>query len=348
MQYKNGEEKTSNDPIRIRLELTHEYLSDYQKRMLKRYGESSTGESIIRDILIPRDMPLHNLHYAIQKLYGWRNSHLRRFYLPQDRFKKLTNGTVKGWSDLVGVVFQPPSIGEDMFWDDDYERGNFNFWLRKKYTGPYYYGGQMENILMAKRDVKELLDTYKMMEVKESFEDYFKRQDVDENTTFRTIRKAPLINMTIEEMYSSIILDSDPENLLERLEVNQVIASENEDLDTPELFPITRELIYNYDFGDNWEVKITKFDNCHDLLEENHIGEDELEEAINTVIEKHKPVCIHKDGLSVMDDTGGLPGYADILGVIFEGEDREEKSSMTMWSKDQGWSTKKVPAKTLL
>ena len=66
-------------PVCLHLELKDDYLSDYQKRMLKRYGESSTGTSIMMDILIPSDMPLHNLHYAIQKLYGWNNSHFRRF-----------------------------------------------------------------------------------------------------------------------------------------------------------------------------------------------------------------------------------------------------------------------------
>ncbi len=69
-------------PVRLHLELRSDYLSDYHKRMLRRYGESSTGESITRDILIPSDMPLHNLHYAMQKLFGWQNSHLRSFYLP--------------------------------------------------------------------------------------------------------------------------------------------------------------------------------------------------------------------------------------------------------------------------
>lgn len=187
-----------------------------------------------------------------------------------------------------------------------------------------------------------------MVEVKESFEDYFERKKVDENTNLRIIRRAPLIDMTIDEMNSTIILDGNPDSLLEKLEVNQVIAFENEDLDTQELFPITRELIYIYDFGDNWEIKITKLENCRDLVEENDIGEDELEEAMNTVIEKHKPVCIHKDGLSVMDDAGGLLGYADILGVIFESKDKEEKSSMTWWSKEQGWNTKKVPVKMIL
>lgn len=31
-------------------------------------------------------------------------------------FQKLTGGTVKGWSDLVGTLFQPPSEAEsDLF-----------------------------------------------------------------------------------------------------------------------------------------------------------------------------------------------------------------------------------------
>ena len=48
-------------PIRLHLELKETYLSDRQQVMLKRYGESTTGNSITRDIIIPSDMPLHNL-----------------------------------------------------------------------------------------------------------------------------------------------------------------------------------------------------------------------------------------------------------------------------------------------
>lgn len=70
-----GSVKNEITPMRLHLELKDDYLSDYQKRMLRRYGESISGDSITRDILIPSDMPLHNLHYAIQKLFGWQNSH---------------------------------------------------------------------------------------------------------------------------------------------------------------------------------------------------------------------------------------------------------------------------------
>ena len=336
-------------PVRLRLELKDEDLSDYQKRMLKRYGESISGDSIIRDILIPSDMPLHNLHYAIQKLFGWQNSHLRRFYLPEEIYRKLTGDTVKGWADLVGTIFQPPSEGEeDIFWDDDYESGSFKTWLKKKYTGPYIYGGEMEYPDVAKQDVQELLEHFKMVDVRESFWDFLKRVDQDENAKIKIIKKAPLVDLTIEEMNASIVVETGTESLLERLEANKVLAAQGENLDSNNLFPLTNELIYNYDFGDNWIVKITKYKDCDDLLKQNKVDDYELRVARDIVFDKYKPVCIYKEGISVLDDVGGLSGFADLLGTIYEGEDKEESSSFRIWAKSLGWRDKKVSNKGMI
>lgn len=349
MSKKRDSMKNRVAPVRLHLELRDDYLSDYEKRMLRRYGETSGGESITRDILIPADMPLHNLHYAIQRLFGWQNSHLRRFYLPEEIYDGLTGGTVKGWSDLVGVLFQPPSEGEeDLFWDEDYKRGSFNAWLRKKYTGPYQYGGIMEHPEAAKRDVQDLLDHFQMMEVRESFHSYMNRRKEEENDEIKIIKKAPLISLTLEEMHSSIILDNGTENLLERLEVNKVIAAQDEDIDAEGLFPVTKELIYNYDYGDNWIVKITKYKDCEDLLKNNLLAEYELEEAEDIVSNKHRPVCIHKEGISVLDDVGGLSGFARFLGTVYEAEDKEEASAARTWAKSLGWSDAKVSHKKIL
>lgn len=335
--------------VRLHLELRSSYLNDNDKIMLKRYGESATGESISRDILIPSDMPLHNLHYAIQKLFGWQNSHLRRFYLHEDIYSSLTNNTVKGWADLVGILFQPPSEGEeDVFWDDDYKSGNFNTWLRKKYTGPYEYGGILEYPDTAKRDVKELLDYYKMVDVRESFSSYYERKKDDEDAEDRIIRKAPLIDLTIKEMNDSIMLENGTENLLERLRVNDVIASAREDLSSNGLFPLTYELIYNYDFGDNWEIYITKHDDCDDLIENLNVSEQEVKDAVKVVLEKHKPICINRNGLSVLDDVGGLSGFARLLDSIYESEDRQESLEMSAWAKSLGWSPKKTSIKKII
>lgn len=336
-------------PIYLHLELKGGDLSDYQKRMLKRYGESSTGDSITRDILIPSDMPLHNLHYAIQKLFGWQNSHLRRFYLPEEIYNKLTGGMVKGWTELVGVLFQPPSESEhDVFWDDDYRTGSFNAWLKKKYTGPYFYGGEMENLEAAKADINDMLKTHKMIDVRESFSDYMKRSKKNKDAEPKIIRQAPLIELTLEEMNSSIYIEGGTESLLECLEVDKVIAAENEKISSNELFPVANKLIYNYDFGDNWIITITKKADCKDLLDNNSISLEELDEAYETVISKHKPVCINKDGISLIDDVGGLSGFADFLGTMYESDDKEERANISTWAQSLGFNTKKISNKMML
>lgn len=74
----------------------------------------------------------------------------------------------------------------------------------------------------------------------------------------------------------------------------------------------------------------------------------ELEEAEDIVSSKHKPVCINKDGISILDDVGGLSGFANFLGTIYEGEDKEEASSARTWAKGLGWSATKVSNKMML
>jgi hypothetical protein len=111
---------------------------------------------------------------------------------------------------------------------------------------------------------------------------------------------------------------------------------------------ITHELIYNYDFGDNWVVKITKKIDCEDLLVNGIISEEEIMEANETVMSKQTPVCIHKDGIFVLDDVGGLGGFADFLGRIYESEYKEEREDHRTWAQSLGWSTKKVSSKTIL
>lgn len=118
----------------------------------------------------------------------------------------------------IGILFQPPSEAEhDLFWDDDYEKGSFKVWLKKKYIGPYIYGGTMEDPEIARQDVEELLEHFKMIEVRESFSEYMKRKEEDENTEIKIIKKVPLIDLTLEEMNASIIIDGGTESLLERI-----------------------------------------------------------------------------------------------------------------------------------
>ncbi len=290
------------------MELKNDHLDDAEKEILCKYGESSTGDSISRDILIPSDMPLHNLHYAIQKLFGWQNSHLRRFILPEEIYNRLTGGTVKGWTDLVGILFQPPGECEqDIFWDDDYRSGSIKTWLKKKYTGPYFFRGITEDYEWAQNDVKQLIEHFPMLEVRESFSNYMNRCNGKSKEKFRIIKKAPLIELSLEEMNNSITMECGTESLLERLEAAAILAFKDEDVcNDNDIFPVTHKLIYNYDYGDDWIVTITKEKDCSELLQKGCISKNELLDAEASVLTKHKPVCIHKDGVFVLDDVGGL------------------------------------------
>lgn len=345
-----GKENGEVTAIRLHLELKDDYLGENEKTLLRKYGGSSTGSSIGRDILIPSDMPLHNLHYAIQRLFGWQNSHLRKFVLPKEIYEGLTGGTVKGWADLVGVLFQPPGENEhELFWDDDYRGGSIKTWLQKKYTGPYVFRGVAEDYNRARAEIEQFMKGYPPVDVFESFSDFYNRSKGTEDKERRILKRAPLVELTLEEMADSLIVESGTEDLLERLEVAEVLACKDELVcNGASLFPVTDKLIYNYDFGDNWTVMITKEKDCTDLLRSGYITKGELADAEAEVLTRHKPICLHRDGAFVLEDVGGLPGFIRFLEVIHEGEDEEERRDSVSWAKSLGWSGRKISTTRML
>ena len=134
--------------LKLHLELMYE-LVEAQREVLRKYGK--VRERISRDILVPAEMPLHNLHYAIQKAFGWQNSHLHHFTYEDELLGNLFGGKFISWVPFCGLYFRFPSEDfDDLYWDDDYEEGySVKSWLRSKYTGPYYYGGNSEHYLAA-------------------------------------------------------------------------------------------------------------------------------------------------------------------------------------------------------
>ena len=187
-----------------------------------------------------------------------------------------------------------------------------------------------------------------MVEVKESFHQLWKREKGNSNAKPCIIKRAPLIDLTLEEMNNSILIENGTVSLLERLEVTKVLGFTDEDICTNDIFPVTHKLIYNYDFGDNWIVNITKEKDCKELLDKGCISKDELAEAEATVLSKHRPVCIHKEGIFVLDDVGGLSGFANFLKTIYESKDKEERSSYKEWARSLGWSNRKISNKLVL
>ena len=107
--------------------------------------------------------------------------------------------------------------------------------------------------------------------------------------------------------------------------------------------PFATELIYRYDFGDGWKVRITASFDCRDM----DVSQDILDKANIKCRETYRPVMIARDGEMVMDDVGGLSGFAGFLLSINPDLDnmnkaqkvraRKEKKEFLIWAKGQGW-----------
>ncbi len=108
------------------------------------------------------------------------------------------------------------------------------------------------------------------------------------------------------------------------------------------IMPITGTLLYSYDFGDGWQIDIT-------LTKEFGKNENQSidDETAANVITTHKPICIAKDGLNVVDDCGNISGYIDMLQTIHEGEG-EEAQWMKKWARGQGWTGRDVDPKHMI
>lgn len=103
------------------------------------------------------------------------------------------------------------------------------------------------------------------------------------------------------------------------------------------VLPLSDTLIYRYDYGDDWTVKIT-------VVEE---VEGELKDQ---VLETERPICVAADGLPVMDDVGGIRGYCELLKVVKGKEESEvsafeSKEDAKDWARMMGWTGRKNKAK---
>ena len=353
---------TDGEPVLLHMELVNDMCSDEERKLLMKYADATERGTITRDVLIPWDMPLHNLHYAIQRLFGWQNSHLRAFRLDEKDYDRLTGSRVREWASLVGILFQGlPDDEYDKFWDDDYIYGYIRTWLRKKYTGPYVFGGYTEEYEEARGSVDELISRFPTVDVRESFFDYHERTKGKkdcESDGIRIIKTAPILSLTVRELMNSISFDSALDELLERLPVAEVLGVKGAELAEFEeiknwteerIFkPATDKLIYNYDFGDNWIVEITRPGNFGHLTGESGIDEERIRKAMVTVRDKHRPACIGKKGGFVMDDVGGMGGFADFLYNIYVSKDMEERMAYKEWAKGLGWSKKKIEPEKML
>ncbi len=417
------------DVIRLHMELYDEYaeerIDEEDAEVLRTYGKLEHGKSISRDLIVPADIPLYALHFVIQRAFGWQNSHLHQFELPEDRYKALTNHNASMWSCMVGILFRSPFMDEgDEFWADDYYGGSFKNWLRKKYTGPYLSQCHGEGILSCQEDMARLdmnADYYVMYS--RSYNRDTQKYDGEEYVSAVTPvydydglkRPEPkswhgaeipyrVEVVKFEKVPSEglrFVFERNPMALLERLPINSVLAAGkfnlpegcseeeqkyvdkqiarsgdevylqlekyikniiNEQIDSPDMqvqpMPVTDVLLYSYDFGDNWKIRITASENCIDLVESGRITQGELDRANVKCREVYRPVLIARDGEMLLDDVGGTHGFADFLQKVnpdlkgMRPEEKEEarleKKEYLEWARNLGWHREKVSDFSLL
>lgn len=272
----------------------HAVLDDDYNPVIHALGRSGSGY-IIRDFLVPDDMPLWALHYALEKAFGFLNEHLHAFRLLDDDFNNINNNSAATYRKNIGKWFKSPSRMEsEDFWCDDYKSGSFNNWIRKKYTGPYIYKGNYPSYQSWQDDFDEYLslvgDDFLIYETKGKY-------------AFKKI--IPLRHLHDKQYSVSMTTKFDElllENVADLFEYNPKDLLET--LTVGEIYEKFTQFRYLYDYGDGWEVNIT-------------LSDDVSLDDQDVVVKTYRPLMISYDGLNLVEDVGGIGGYMDFLFTIY-------------------------------
>ncbi|MBR5973970.1 MAG: hypothetical protein IK020_02190 [Clostridiales bacterium] len=204
--------------LKLKFELVSSYYPhssvgryDMKPREEREFLElAKAEEGVVRETLVPAEMNLHALHYMIQKLFGWQNSHLHRFSLSKKDFDMVTDGQkMKQYMNLCGSIFMfPDDDMDDRFWDDDYKEGeSFKSWLRRKYVDNFKDFGAENTYVRNVERVKDFTKHHKYL-LSDS-------------------------NVTIKEIEEAIIFEEDPNTLIEKLKVRNLFQTAYKDRFNP-------------------------------------------------------------------------------------------------------------------
>ena len=124
----------------------------------------------------------------------------------------------------------------------------------------------------------------------------------------------------------------------------------------PSIVPFLNQLYYLYDFGDDWCIRITcekRFLRKDGLSTHRYFDNNNIEivgdecDRLAEVDSKKYPLCIESDGVSLVEDPGGIYGFYEMLKTL-AGDDPEEKRSMKEWAKGLGWTGRMCEPKKML
>ena len=280
-EFENEADRQAYEEYQRAVAAYREDIADEELRVLRTYGKLKYDKTITRDVIVPLEMPLYAVHYMIQRAFGWQNSHLHRFSLPQDRFLRITEGKAARWLDLTGILFPSPLMDdEDRFWADDYENGSFRNWLRRKYTGPYQSLNHHEGIVRCSMDRKYILQRWPELKEK-PIRDVFLMFEEEPNQLLERLPIGQVLAVSDgKRKGESDLADSFGDFLNDSLkaEIAQILKSGK---DEPDIQPViqccTDVLLYEYDFGDGWQVKITADEDCCRLIRNGRADADAAE-----------------------------------------------------------------------
>lgn len=196
--------------------------------ILKDVGQVENG--IIRDILVPGNLPLGILHLMVQRAFGWQDYHWHEFELSDKELIRITDGTLYGFLKLAGEIFQISSPSHLPFRDDRWyhpaEAGlseGFRTWLKKQY---------------ARKNIP--------------WSDYKKARFLAAEDAFSFCQaEFPLLHKELGSSYKKVPI----KKFLKYAPLSKGLL---EAASVKDVFRHTKDFYYMYDpFGDKWKVKIS-------------------------------------------------------------------------------------------
>ncbi len=376
-------EKSSPYAMHLHLELRGSQLNSMsaeEAKVLTTYG--GVKKSISRDIMVPSSLVLHQLHYLINMVFGWTNSHLHSFQLPLPLYQVLTEGKLLDIAPVFGYYLQFPNITfADAFWDDDYDESKSpRTWMRSKYLRPYAYGGYSEYWIENQVEIHQFAERFPILHVQPLWP-----------VTEVEPRDVRFEEATLQELLDAVTFDEGmPDVLKESLRMHEILSLQPKAIESAkaDALAVDTGLIQQYRQYRDQALTAANYDRaaCNRALVQmerlqkqaepkrimpisteltysydygdgweveisliREFGNDTQaveDETAARVIADRKPICIAKDGLNVLDDCGGMSGYMRMLQTI-HGDDRDEAAFMKDWARGQGWTGRNVNPKNM-
>ena len=252
-------------------------------RVLHSYGGVRFGANITRDLMIPADFSLAQLHGEIQKLFNWQDREEHSFLIAENSFAHVISDRAGNWAELCGILFDVENVEKIR------KKSNF---FRLEYSED--------------EEGKKHVESAKP-------EERMSYPDVTDRDRLRGIVEKEVVSFAKAPAKAIYSICEEPSRLVESLKVEEILSfGQAQDAQTAE------EILYLYDKADEWCVRISGSIGCADLIAEERTTPELFGLADG---QSDQPVLLSADGLSVLEEVGGLDGYVRFLRGIHPEEE---------------------------